>query len=194
MQIHIPKPQDTATDHLHRIAAGLANKRPLLAALGKQLEIDLRKHFLARDTEGNKRGFPSKHFWRNQVAKHTALTSITDTAATVTISSPELIHKIQGGVISPKRAKALAIPISPQAYKAGSPSLFPKPLTMVIRPGKPPLLVETGIIGKSKAWILHYILLKSVRHAPDPRALPAPGPLYQSLFARAKAHLSRIMQ
>jgi hypothetical protein len=194
MQINIATKEDSITPHLKELAGRLQNRRPLLAALGKQLEIDLRKHFLARDSEGNKRGFPRKHFWRNQVAKHTALTSVTDTSATVTISSPELIHKIEGGVITPKRAKALSIALSPEAYKAGSASLFPRPLTFITRPGKPPLLVETGTIGKSKAWKIHYILLKSVRHAADPRALPDRGQLNQSLLARARAHIARIMK
>jgi hypothetical protein len=194
MQIDITNPQDTITPHLRELASRLQNKRPLLAALGKQLEVDLRKHFLKRDGEGNKRGFPRRHFWRNQVAKHTALAPLTNHSATVTIASPELIHKINGGIITPKRAKALAIPISPEAYKAGSARLFPRELTMVSRPGRPPLLVETGIIGKSKAWKLHYILLRSVKHAPDPNALPPQRDLAQSLLARARTHVARIMR
>ena len=194
MQINLTKASDSVTPDLRRIANRLQNKRPLLAALGKQLEIDLRKHFLARDAEGNKRGFPRKHFWRNQVAKQTALTSVSDDSATVSIASPELMHKITGGVVTPKRAKALAIPLSPEAYKAGSASLFPRPLTMVIRPGRPPLLVETGLIGESTSWTLHYILLKSVKHDPDPRALPPQENINQSLLSRARAHLDRIMK
>jgi hypothetical protein len=193
MELNLTKSSDTVTPHLRQLASRLQNKRPLLAALGKQLEIDLRKHFLKRDGEGNKRGFPRKHFWRNQVAKQTALTSVTDTSATVTIASPELIHKINGGIVTPKRAKALAIPLSPEAYKAGSARLFPRELTMISRPGKAPLLVETGIIGKSTAWKLHYILLKSVKHNPDPNALPPQRDLAASLLTRARAHVARIM-
>jgi hypothetical protein len=194
MQINLTTSSDTITPELRRIAAGMQNKRPLLAALGKQLEIDLRKHFLARDSEGNKRGFPSMHFWRNKVAKQTALTGITQTTATVSIASPELAHKITGGIITPKRAKALSIAISPEAYKAGSASLFPRPLTQVDRPGRPPLLVETGVIGKSKMWKIHYVLLKSVRHDPDPRALPKRSALDLSLLTRARALVDRIVK
>lgn len=194
MDIDLTQRTDSVTPHLRRIAGRLQNKRGLMAALGKQLEIDLRSHFLSRDSEGNKRGFPRSHFWRNQVAKHTALQTITDNSATVVISSPELAHKITGGIVTPKRAKALAIPLSPEAYKAGSARLFPRPLTMISRAGKPPLLVETGIIGKSTAWKLHYILLKSVKHKADPKALPPQAQLTSSILTRARAHLDRILQ
>ena len=194
MDIRLTTSSDSITPHLRRIARQLDKTRPLMAALGKQLEVDLKKHFIARDSEGNKRGFPRKHFWKNQVAKQTALTEITDDSATVSIASPELAHKITGGIVTPKRAKALAIPLSPDAYKAGSASLFPRPLTMVNRPGRPPLLVETGLIGESTSWTLHYILLKSVKHAPDPRALPPQENINQSLLSRARAHLDRIMK
>jgi hypothetical protein len=193
MDIQIATRSDTITPDLQRIAVQLKNRRPLMAALGKQLDIDLRKHFLDRDGEANKRGFPKKHFWRNQVAKQTALTAVTETSATVTIASPELMHKITGGIVTPKRAKALSIPISPEAYKAGSASLFPQPLTMICRPNQPALLVETGVIGKSKAWKIHYVLLKSVRHDADPRALPERAALNRSLLARAQALLDRVM-
>lgn len=184
---------DTVTADLRRIAARLQNKRPLMAALGKQLEIDLRNHFRDRDAEPNSRGFPSRHFWRG-ISRKTALTSVTNTTAIVTIASPELVHKIRGGTITPKRAGALSIPISPEAYKAGSASLFPRPLTHISRPGKPPLLVETGIIGKSTAWKLHYVLLKSVTHRPDPNALPPQDRLDRSLLSRARTIVDRMLR
>lgn len=190
MEIDLITRSDSVTPDLKRIAAQLKNTRPLMAVLGKQLEIDIRKHFLARDKEPNKRGFPKRHFWRD-IAKQTALTKIEEKSAEVSVSSPELAHKITGGIVTPKRAKALSIAISPEAYKAGSASLFPKPLTMIVRPGKPPLLVETGVIGKSKVWKIHYILLKSVRHAADPRALPPQDGLNANLLARAKSYLDR---
>jgi len=184
---------DGITPDLDRIAGQLRNKRPLMAALGKQLQVDLRAHFMDRDSKPNKRGFPRKHFWRKAVAMHTALTEVAEHSATVTIDSPELMHKITGGTITPQTARALSIPLSPEAYRAGRARLFPRPLTMVVRPGKPPLLVETGVIGKAKSWKLHYVLLKSVTHAADPRALPEPGTLQKSLLVRAREHLDRVL-
>jgi hypothetical protein len=164
-----------------------------MAALGKQLEVELRKHFQLRDREPNARNWPKRHFWR-RVKEATALTSVTESSATVSIASPELMHKVSGGTIVPKRGGALAIPISPEAYKVDRARLFPRPLTMIVRSGRPPLLVETGLIGKSKSWKLHYVLLKSVTHAADPRALPQQDKLESALLARARVVVDRLLK
>lgn len=84
-----------------------------------------------------------------------------------------------GAIIRPKKAKALAIPISKQAKKhndsGGSAKSFPKKLVFIRRKGKPPLLVEmTGKKGgklRSK-WTIHYVLPAMARLAPRPIFLP----------------------
>jgi hypothetical protein len=185
---------DGITPELKRIAGELRNPRQLLAVCGKEMEIQLRKHFRLRDSEGNSRGWPSRHFWAREVAANTALSEVSARRAVVSIASPAFGHKVYGGTITAKRAGALSIPLSPEAYKAGSASLFGKPLTMVNRPGKPPLLVETGLIGKSKAWKIHYVLLKSVTHAADPRAWPENGPMESAILIRARGLLARMLR
>lgn len=86
------------------------------------------------------------------------------------------IHQY-GGTIQPTKAGALAIPLTKDAARAGSPRNFPRPLGMVKRPGKPPLLVETTSgrrgkrkdfigptpLGKGAKTIFHYVLMRSVR-------------------------------
>ncbi len=84
-----------------------------------------------------------------------------------------------GALVRPKKAKALAIPISRQAKKhkdaGGSARNFPKKLVFIRRKGKPPLLVEmTGKKGgklRSK-WTIHYVLPAMARIAPRPFMLP----------------------
>ncbi|MHC4406547.1 MAG: hypothetical protein ACYTG0_43535 [Planctomycetota bacterium] len=64
-----------------------------------------------------------------------------------------------GATIRPKKAKALAVPVSKEAKRHGfGPRSFPKELTMVPREGKPPLLVEEG----KRMFKIHYVLLKVV--------------------------------
>lgn len=133
---------DGITPELNRIAGQIKNTRPLMAALGKQLEVDLRKHFRERDAQPNARGWPKKHFWRKEVSTNTALTEVADTRAVVTIASPAFVHKVYGGTVTPKRGKALTIPLSPEAYKAGSASLFPRKL--FCPKGKRVLMDEAG--------------------------------------------------
>jgi hypothetical protein len=190
----IAKWDDKITPELNRIARQLESPRPLMAAVGKELEVQLRGHFTKRDQQGNAQGFPRRHFWARVVRAATALTEVLDRRATVTIASPEFLHKLTGGKVTPKRAKALSIPLSAEAYKAGSASLYPKPLTMVVRRGHAPLLVETGTIGKSKSWKIAYVLLKSVTHPADPNALPNMRDVTQALIARGRAVLARAMR
>ena len=84
-----------------------------------------------------------------------------------------------GALVRPKKAKALAIPISRQAKKhndaGGSARNFPKNLVFIRRKGKPPLLVEiTGKKGGKlrKKWTIHYVLPATARIAPRPFMLP----------------------
>lgn len=84
-----------------------------------------------------------------------------------------------GAIVKPRKAKALAIPISRAAKKhneaGGSARSFPKKLVFIRRKGKPPLLVEmTGKKGgklRSK-WTIHYVLPATARIAPRPFLLP----------------------
>lgn len=84
-----------------------------------------------------------------------------------------------GAIIRPRKAKALAIPISRAAKKhnesGGSARSFPKKLVFIRRKGKPPLLVEMtgkkGVMLQSK-WTIHYVLPAMARLAPRPFLLP----------------------
>lgn len=172
---------DGITPELNRIAREIGKPRQLMAGCGKQMEIELRKHFAARDREGNAMGWPSKHFWRREVSMQTALTEVTDKSATVTIASPAFAHKVFGGTITPKRAKALTIPRTAQAYAAGSASLFPGKLIAIA--GR--LIDEAGTI--------QYRLAKSAHQDPDPKAWPEPAVMEAGILGRARAILARVV-
>jgi len=188
MRIHVNVFDDITPD-LNRIAAQLARPRALMADLGKTLSNDMRAHFRMRDQTPNKHGFPRHHFWSKTVRDATSLTEVTDNSATVSVASREYAHKITGGTVTPKTAKALSIPLSGEAYRVGSARLFPRPLTYIKRAGKNPLLVEIG----KRQWRLHYVLLKSVTHAPDPNAEPDWGKVSAHLLERAQAMLDRVL-
>src|SRR6185503_8329142 len=85
--------------------------RPLLAVLGKRLEVTLRQHFRVRGQRPNKRGWPKQHFWDRRIRNATALSSVTDRTATVTIADPAFNAHYFGGTIVPKEAQNLAIPM-----------------------------------------------------------------------------------
>ena len=68
----------------------------------------------------------------------------------------------EGGTIYPKRAKALAVPISDEAKGYSSPRDMPD-LQLIPRKGKPPLLVrELSKRGDVIGFELHWVLVPSV--------------------------------
>lgn len=91
-----------------------------------------------------------------------------------------------GGVITPKTAKALAIPIHPEAQRASGPRSFTN-LKLIPRPGKPSLLIRqegrktySRTSGKKRVahiavtrWDLMYVLVKSVTLPARPYLRPA---------------------
>jgi phage gpG-like protein len=84
------------------------------------------------------------------------------------------IHEL-GGTVSASSG-ALAVPVHPDARKSGGPRNM-SDLTMVKRPGKPPLLIRERTIGKigggRRMTDVMFVLLKSVRIPARPYLRPA---------------------
>jgi len=82
--------RDTATPALRNALEKLTNRQPLLAALGRGLEKDLREHFLVRNAAPNKRGWSKQNFWA-RIRSATAFTGATADTATVAIADPAIL-------------------------------------------------------------------------------------------------------
>jgi hypothetical protein len=183
---------DGITPELNRLARELRETRPLMAALTKTLANSHRRHWRGR---GGK-------FWAD-IARACVEGPATPTSGQIIVGHPRgamLLHKIRGGTVYPKTAKALSIPLTAAAKKTGSASRWETtrgkgPLTMVVRKNRPPLLVETALIGskRTRKWTIHYVLLKSVTHRPDPAALPPRATVDGDLRAAMAAHQARVM-
>jgi hypothetical protein len=190
---------DTLSPDLRRSAYMMQNPRPLMAAMGKALEIELRTIFREFDTtRPNKQGWPRSHFWNRRVAQKTALTNIEARSATVTIASPELLHKIKGGVVRPKRGKTLAIPANGLAYKLGGPRASGRDYQFLLLAqgnlvGALINLQSTSIsigkkgvkAGKERGGDVMYWLVRSVTHKPNPAVDPANNPALRSRIENA---------
>ncbi len=159
---------DTVSPDIAEKVKQLKNTRPLMRAVGQAMKDSMREHYAGLPP--NKRGWPSQGFWKKQGTDKVAISSFDESQATVVVDSVEMGHKFFGGTIKPKEAKALSIPLSPEAYATGSARLWSgSKLTMIKRKGKPPLLVDTS---NPDVWHIHYVLVPSVTHAPDERAFP----------------------
>jgi len=184
--------QDLASPKLRAMLAELAPaaRQAMLNRLGKALENQLKAHFVMRDAEGNKQGFPSQHFWSREVRDKTALREVTPDRATVGIDSAPFRQKVFGGVIRPGPGKKfLALPTRAEAYgvlpRANTiPGLF---AVRVKSTGKAYLATRDG-----KALRVYWRLVTSVNQAPDPKALPPRAQLQAALDAIAEREIVRI--
>jgi hypothetical protein len=183
---------DLATPRLQAILRDLApaQRRPMMIRLGKQLEVELKAHFAAREQEGNKRGFPRTHWWAREVRGQTALRSATGEEAVVGIASRQFAFRLRGGTIKPGPGKRfLAIPLRPEAS-----GVLPRAGTI---PGL--FFIRSKALGKG--WLaaqegaalrFYYRLVPSVTQKADPRALPPLEQLRAALQAKAEQELARV--
>ena len=112
--------QGSGTAVVARLQDQLAHPRPLHEAAAAAVCNTVQRHFLGRNSEPNKHGWPSKNFWSKEGFQKTAVAEVSDAGATVGIASPAIAHKRTGGTVTPKRGKYLAIPITAAAYLAGN--------------------------------------------------------------------------
>ena len=146
----------------------------------------LHRHFRRRDSEPNKRGWPKQHFWA-RIRRVTALSSISEDGATVTVSDPAFGARVHGATIRPKQARALAIPLVPQAAGVRPSSGLIQDLFMLrAKDGRGFLAREEG-----QGLTLYYRLVKRVTHPKDPRALPSRAAILSALERTATSFLRR---
>jgi len=189
--IRISFQNSEALSYLRNLPGRLARK--IYAACGARLEYVVRRHFMRRNREGNKQGWPSSGFWAREGAGKTALSRVTEHSAEVVISSPAIAHKIEGGTIRPKRARLLAIPASARAYSAGSPSAgrWASGELFLVKPrGKNPFLAT----GSGDTITPQYWLVPRVTHQPDPDALPDEGVIADEIEEEALNTVNRILE
>lgn len=84
---------------------------------------------------------------------------VTEDSITLRANSPGAAIQQFGGTIVPKSAKALTIPITAEAQRAGSPRRFPR--VLFIPRGKDYLAESVGK-GKRSKLVVHYLLRASV--------------------------------
>jgi len=138
------------------------NTRRLLAAGAAEYKRLWRARFDALDAAGNKKGFPPKNFWIKEGKRRTDVADLTADMARVTCDSRAVAMRSAGGTVRPRAAKALAIPLTPQAYAAGWPSNSGLPLEFVpVKSAKNPAV--RGKLVEARATRISYGRDGSVR-------------------------------
>lgn len=190
--ISITVTQDDVSPKLRQLMVCMDPAR-IMQVAGKRLEIEMRKHFMDLDKKPNKRGWPSRHFWR-RISRSTALGLVTAASATVAVTDPAFQAKIHGATITPKRGKFLALPATAAAYAAGSPREGATPNLIIDRQINPAtghwqfcLSVDNGKAAPT-VW---YWLARRTQVPADPDALPDERHLKFAILASIEAFVQR---
>lgn len=107
------------------------NTRALAAAGAAEYKRLWRGRFAELDAAGNKKGWPSRHFWINEGARKTDVAEVSDSGARVTCDSRAVAMRSTGGTIRPRDGGTLSIPLTARADAAGWPSNSGLPLEFV---------------------------------------------------------------
>lgn len=187
------------TSPLTRLREQARRPRGFMGAVGEGVEKRLRGHFLEREKEPNKKGWPKQHFWARRIRANTVLTEVSDSHAVIDIAAPEFRMKLRGGTIKPIEAKYLAIPARREAY-GKSPRSFGNLRFRPTRNGGV-LVVEKRFQGPLQRGIkridrredggVYYFLVKSATQKADPRAMPALGELLRAACEDGQQYLTR---
>ena len=176
--------KDTVTPDLKRLLREVDRPQSLFEAGAKTAQRFITRHLRDLEARGNKKGWPSQHFFaggKNAVEKNVGIASVTPKSAVITIADVRFVHRILGGTVTPKRAGALAIPLTAEAYGlAGKGTLRESmPGLILFRTargaflGKSTMQKVAGRKGLKRQQIKAlFILLKSVTHKPHPNELP----------------------
>ncbi len=184
--VHLESGQ--ARNELAEIGRLLGKPRVAMQAAGRGARKLLQGHFRNRDRTANKLGGRRTHFWLD-IYKSTQLGPVTDTSVTVTIGDHRFAQKVFGGRIVAKVAKALSIPVDPEAH-GRRPEVFEREtgLDLVFIKQRNNALLATRVEG-SEALRVRYLLVPFVDQAPDPEALPPREQIEQAAVDAAQAQL-----
>ena len=128
--------KDSATPAVDALLAKCTTKR-LGVIVGPALTRLTQDHLRANGQ--NKKGWPTTHFWAD--AARATSWQLAGDYVFITVNKIGVRQRYYGGTISPVRAKALAIPISPVSY-GHVPADFPGLFLLVCRKGA--YLVQPG--------------------------------------------------
>ncbi len=183
--------------------------------MAERLADELKEHFLRRNQEPNKMSAPKSGFWAD-VAKATGVASADERGAVVSVAEERFRIHFYGGVVKPKTARALTIPLIKEARgmfvrdyeRTTGKKLFSLPGVNVLferaganadRSTVGDQRGRTQVKGRTKAVGIRgrtplravYALAKSARIRRDPDAIPDTAKLAAALAEEGEDFLAR---
>lgn len=180
--------QDTATPALAATTRGLA-PAALGAVIGRAGRNAVREHLFARDGQGNALGGRRTHFF-GQAARATNFALQSDTVV-ISIDHIGIAQRYFGGVIRPKSAKYLTIPVHPSAY--GKRAREFGDLEVIFGPGGQPVGLARKAKGKRTFGEVYYLLVRQATQQPDPSVLPTDAALDSAIQSEVEPYVQRLV-
>lgn len=181
-----------ALQDLQRLGVELKQPQEGMMIAARAVDNSLKKHFRQKNQAPNDRGFTKQNFW-GQIRESVVTLKDGNDSAIVQINDPRINPHIFGAVITPKRAKALAIPVVNEAYGL-RPATFDN--LVAIKTGKKSAGGRAiGVLAKvnpgSKILQVMYVLVKRTIIKADPTALPTDEELQAAAGKAFESWLNR---
>lgn len=180
---------------LQAIAKRVRNPEAMLKVVGRRGANELRAHFRRRNATPNKLGGRRSNFWNKIASSTNNPVAEGPGRVRISITDPRLAQKVYGGRITPKRRKALTIPVAPEAYDRTVPEFQQETgiqLFLLRKKGGGLTNLLAGAIGGSgHRFKVYYTLQPYVDQAADPEALPPPAVFGAALVDESQSYLTR---
>lgn len=176
---------DTALPALKRVRTRVQS-RALRNAVGFGVKELLQDHFFQLDrTRPNRLGGKRSHFYAK--AAQATFHKVVSKGVIAGTAHPGMAQRFFGGTIRPRKAKALTIPIHPEAHGKRAREFDDLALIQTGTPGVA-ILAKTG----KNTFIPFFILLRSVFQEPDPTVLPKDSVILNVALFHAARSLQRL--
>lgn len=153
-----------------RLVGEAPEGREVRNLVGNDVANVVRDHLYEKDKTGNRLGGRRTHYYR--AAGDSVAHTVSSTGAVVGVSQVGIRQRLEGGVITPKTAKALTIPVSARAHGKRArefPDTFILDKSTSGDPDTVGVIVQDLGGGNLDAL---YVLRTRVEQQPDPDVLP----------------------
>ncbi len=158
--------RDTMTPGMRSLLARCKRPAVVVQAGAKAVQVAISQHLRALQARPNQSGFAHRRFFAGRpdsVERNVGTSRLSPNEAVVSIADPRFVHRIKGGLVRPKRAKNIAIPLTEEANRASGKGSIKESL-----PGLRPAVIKGNkylvrdlpngkveVLFRLKPWVLH---------------------------------------
>lgn len=186
---------DLATRRLHELGGRLKNRGPLHERMGAGAAKLIKAHFLGKNQEPNKKGWPKTGFFGTEGFKKTRMEKADDAGATVTVASKPMAKRYHGGPIQGK--PWLGIPLHAGVYGSYARKFIESRGGMegsglfFRRSGAGRLYLGERTVGGRLS--LHFLFVRRVNLRADATVLPNENDLRSTVSREAEQYLREVL-